>query len=131
MSDVSLYLFDGSNLFHAGRFGDRDELVDQLASFVAVRGARGASLARRPRSIPCAARSDTSCAVPLPSCCATAVVNHAEMLVTTTATDAALKRLPNIHSQPPLSQSFAQHPSLRGGQWDAGEKRQRGGDISW
>jgi predicted RNA-binding protein with PIN domain len=41
MPDVSLYLFDGSNLFHAGRFGDRDELVDQLASFVAVRGARG------------------------------------------------------------------------------------------
>jgi len=39
--DPSLYLFDGSNLFHAGRFGDRDELVDLLASFVAVRGARG------------------------------------------------------------------------------------------
>lgn len=37
----SLYLFDGSNLFHAGRFGGRDELVDLLASFVAVRGARG------------------------------------------------------------------------------------------
>jgi predicted RNA-binding protein with PIN domain len=37
----SLYLFDGSNLFHAGRFGDRDELVDRLASFVAVQGARG------------------------------------------------------------------------------------------
>lgn len=41
MSDPSLYLFDGSNLFHAGRFADRDELVDLLASFVAVRGARG------------------------------------------------------------------------------------------
>jgi len=39
--DVSLYLFDGSNLFHAGRFSRRDELVDELASFVAVRGARG------------------------------------------------------------------------------------------
>jgi len=37
----SLYLFDGSNLFHAGRFSDRDELVDLLASFVAVHGARG------------------------------------------------------------------------------------------
>ena len=37
----SLYLFDGSNLFHAGRFGDREELVDLLASVVAVRGARG------------------------------------------------------------------------------------------
>ena len=41
MSDPSLYLFDGSNLFHAGRFADRGDLVDLLASFVAVRGARG------------------------------------------------------------------------------------------
>ena len=41
MSEPALYLFDGSNLFHAGRFADRDELVDLLASFVAVRGARG------------------------------------------------------------------------------------------
>lgn len=41
MPEVTLYLFDGSNLFHAGAFGDRDELVDLLASFVAVRGARG------------------------------------------------------------------------------------------
>jgi predicted RNA-binding protein with PIN domain len=37
----SLYLFDGSNLFHAGAFRDREELVDLLASFVAARGARG------------------------------------------------------------------------------------------
>lgn len=41
MPDVTLYLFDGSNLFHAGRFVHRDDLVDELASFVAVRGARG------------------------------------------------------------------------------------------
>ena len=41
MPDIALYLFDGSNLFHAGRFAHRDELVDELASFVAVRGARG------------------------------------------------------------------------------------------
>jgi predicted RNA-binding protein with PIN domain len=41
LPDVTLYLFDGSNLFHAGRFAHRDELVDELASFVAVRGARG------------------------------------------------------------------------------------------
>jgi predicted RNA-binding protein with PIN domain len=39
--DPTLYLFDGSNLFHAGRFPDRDALVDELASFVALRGARG------------------------------------------------------------------------------------------
>ena len=36
-----LYLFDGYNILHAGDFADRRELVDLLASFVAVRGARG------------------------------------------------------------------------------------------
>lgn len=41
MADASLYLFDGYNLLHAGPFGDRRELVDTLASFVATRGARG------------------------------------------------------------------------------------------
>ena len=41
MPEPTLYLFDGSNLFHAGRFAHRDELVDELASFVALRGARG------------------------------------------------------------------------------------------
>jgi predicted RNA-binding protein with PIN domain len=41
MSDPTLYLFDGSNLFHAGSFRDRDELVDLLAGFVALKGARG------------------------------------------------------------------------------------------
>jgi predicted RNA-binding protein with PIN domain len=41
MSTPTLYLFDGSNMFHAGSFADRDELVDQLASFVALSGARG------------------------------------------------------------------------------------------
>jgi predicted RNA-binding protein with PIN domain len=39
--DPTLYLFDGSNLFHAGSFRDREELADVLASFVAVRGAKG------------------------------------------------------------------------------------------
>jgi predicted RNA-binding protein with PIN domain len=41
VSEPTLYLFDGSNLFHAGSFSDREKLVDALASFVAVRGARG------------------------------------------------------------------------------------------
>jgi predicted RNA-binding protein with PIN domain len=41
MPEPTLYLFDGSNLFHAGEFSGRDELVDDLASFVALRGARG------------------------------------------------------------------------------------------
>jgi predicted RNA-binding protein with PIN domain len=41
MAEPTLYLFDGYNLLHAGSFGDRDELVDMLASFVAGRGARG------------------------------------------------------------------------------------------
>lgn len=36
-----LYLFDGDNILHAGEFGDRAELVDRLASFVALEGARG------------------------------------------------------------------------------------------
>jgi predicted RNA-binding protein with PIN domain len=36
-----LYLFDGYNILHAGELADRRELVDLLASFVAVRGARG------------------------------------------------------------------------------------------
>jgi predicted RNA-binding protein with PIN domain len=39
--DPTLYLFDGSNLFHAGSFRDREELADVLASFVAVHGAQG------------------------------------------------------------------------------------------
>lgn len=38
---ADLYLFDGFNLFHAGGFGSVDELVDALASYVAVRGGRG------------------------------------------------------------------------------------------
>jgi predicted RNA-binding protein with PIN domain len=41
VAEPTLYLFDGSNLFHAGEFSDRDELVDRLASFVALKGARG------------------------------------------------------------------------------------------
>jgi predicted RNA-binding protein with PIN domain len=36
-----LYLFDGYNILHAGTFRERQELVDRLADFVAVRGARG------------------------------------------------------------------------------------------
>jgi predicted RNA-binding protein with PIN domain len=36
-----LYLFDGYNILHAGSFDDRRELIDRLASFVALRGARG------------------------------------------------------------------------------------------
>jgi predicted RNA-binding protein with PIN domain len=36
-----LYLFDGYNILHAGEFADRRELVDALASYVALRGARG------------------------------------------------------------------------------------------
>jgi predicted RNA-binding protein with PIN domain len=36
-----LYLFDGFNLLHAGPFEEVRELVDALASYVAMRGARG------------------------------------------------------------------------------------------
>jgi predicted RNA-binding protein with PIN domain len=40
-SEPTLYLFDGYNLLHAGPFEDPRELVDRLASFVAVHGVRG------------------------------------------------------------------------------------------
>jgi predicted RNA-binding protein with PIN domain len=39
--EPSLYLFDGYNLLHAGGFSDPQELRDRLASFVAMKGARG------------------------------------------------------------------------------------------
>ena len=41
MPEQSLYLFDGFNLLHAGPYGEVRELVDALASFVAMKGARG------------------------------------------------------------------------------------------
>jgi predicted RNA-binding protein with PIN domain len=41
VAEATLYLFDGYNVLHAGDFADPRELVDLLASFVAVRGARG------------------------------------------------------------------------------------------
>ena len=41
MAEPTLYLFDGYNMLHAGTFDDPRELVDRLASFVALSGARG------------------------------------------------------------------------------------------
>ncbi len=41
MPDPTLYLFDGYNVLHAAGIEDRSELIDGLASFVAIRGARG------------------------------------------------------------------------------------------
>ncbi|MEO5574623.1 MAG: NYN domain-containing protein [Gaiellaceae bacterium] len=41
MAEPTLYLFDGHNLLYAGGYADQRELTDTLASFVAVRGARG------------------------------------------------------------------------------------------
>jgi predicted RNA-binding protein with PIN domain len=41
VAEPTLYLFDGYNLLHAGSFRDARELVDRLASFVALQGARG------------------------------------------------------------------------------------------
>jgi hypothetical protein len=40
-TEPTLYLFDGNNLLHAAGGRDRRELTDALASFVALRGARG------------------------------------------------------------------------------------------
>jgi predicted RNA-binding protein with PIN domain len=41
VAEPTLYLFDGHNLFHAGSYNDLRELRDELASFVALKGARG------------------------------------------------------------------------------------------
>ncbi|MGI9658101.1 MAG: NYN domain-containing protein [Gaiellaceae bacterium] len=41
MAEPTFYVFDGSNLVHAGELGSREELIDQLASFVATRGVSG------------------------------------------------------------------------------------------
>jgi predicted RNA-binding protein with PIN domain len=41
VADPTLYLFDGHNLLHAGPYKDTRELRDELASFVALKGARG------------------------------------------------------------------------------------------
>ena len=41
MPEPTLYLFDGFTLLHAGDFADVRELRDTLASFVALKGARG------------------------------------------------------------------------------------------
>ncbi len=41
MPDPTLYLFDGYNVLHAAGIKERRELIDALASFVAMRGARG------------------------------------------------------------------------------------------
>jgi predicted RNA-binding protein with PIN domain len=67
VADKTLYLFDGYNLLYAGPYGDRTELVDALASFVAMRGARGVvvfdgvgeDVERGPLSVRYAAHADT------------------------------------------------------------------------
>ncbi|HVD24648.1 MAG TPA: NYN domain-containing protein [Gaiellaceae bacterium] len=41
MADATLYLFDGYNVLRAAGLEDRRELIDDLASFVAMSGARG------------------------------------------------------------------------------------------
>jgi predicted RNA-binding protein with PIN domain len=41
VAEATLYLFDGYNLLHAGRYEDPRALRDALAGFVAMKGARG------------------------------------------------------------------------------------------
>jgi predicted RNA-binding protein with PIN domain len=41
VAEPTYYVFDGYNLMRAGDIESRDELVDRLAGFVALRGARG------------------------------------------------------------------------------------------
>ena len=67
MADPTLYLFDGYNLLHAGPYDDRAELVNALASFVAMHGARGIvvfdgvgeAASRGPLEVRYAAHADT------------------------------------------------------------------------
>ena len=67
MADPTLYLFDGFNLLHAGGFADVRELQDTLASFVALKGARGIvvfdgagdDVTRGPLEVRWAAHADT------------------------------------------------------------------------
>jgi predicted RNA-binding protein with PIN domain len=62
-----LYLFDGFNLLHASSFEDARELVDALAGFVAMKGARGVvvfdgvgdDVERGPLAVRFAAHADT------------------------------------------------------------------------
>jgi predicted RNA-binding protein with PIN domain len=65
--DPTLYLFDGYNLLHAGSYRGVDQLVDELASFVALQGARGVvvfdgvgeDVTRGPLEVRYAAHADT------------------------------------------------------------------------
>jgi predicted RNA-binding protein with PIN domain len=41
VAEPTFYLFDGHNLLHAGAYKDLRQLRDELASFVALKGARG------------------------------------------------------------------------------------------
>ena len=41
MAEPTLYLFDGYNVLRASGIAEPEELVDRLASFVALKGARG------------------------------------------------------------------------------------------
>jgi predicted RNA-binding protein with PIN domain len=67
VTETTLYLFDGYNLLHAGPFADARELVDLLASYIAVRGARGVvvfdgvgeDVTRGPLEVRYAAHADT------------------------------------------------------------------------
>ena len=67
MADPTLYLFDGFNLLHAGGYRGVEHLVDELASFVALQGARGVvvfdgvgeDVTRGPLEVRYAANADT------------------------------------------------------------------------
>jgi predicted RNA-binding protein with PIN domain len=67
VADPTLYLFDGFNLLHAGGYRGVEHLVDELASFVALQGARGVvvfdgvgeDVTRGPLEVRYAANADT------------------------------------------------------------------------
>ena len=59
MAEPTLYLFDGYNLLHAGGYEDTRELRDALASFVALKGARGVLVFDGPLEVRYAENADT------------------------------------------------------------------------
>jgi len=93
VADPTLYLFDGYNLLHAGPYDDRAELVNALASFVAMHGARGIvvfdgvgeAASRGPLEVRYAAHADTL----LERLAAEQRVHERVLLVTSDATVAA------------------------------------------
>jgi predicted RNA-binding protein with PIN domain len=115
-------LFDGYNLLHAGPHADRGELIDALASFVAMRGARGVVVfdgvgddaERGPLAVRYAQHADTLLE-------RLAAENRSKEQVAIVSSDAAVRGTAGIEVRKLASQTFlgelsrpSQPPSTRG-----------------